>query len=173
MKNILIFCLLLATGSVRADYYSLPEYRVFGEAYSTTDEQDIDRLMADFLHHWSERDAHAVARLHTDDMEWINAFGRNFRDRTKLQAFLADTLFPAFEAPVWRSAMASYRPISRRYLSPQVTVINAQLHSTPGSAMAAGDRRISLNLVLLKRDGHWKIAQEIISDIRKRRGSGE
>ena len=67
--------------------------------------------------------------------------------------------------------MASYIPLSRRYLGADVAVINAQMHSTPGSAIGESGRRVSLNFVLTKRNGTWEIAQQVISDIRERRGS--
>lgn len=171
MKFIFMLFILLAAGAAQADYYPLPDYQVFGKTPSETDKRAIDQLIERFRNAWAGRDAATVANMHTANLEWINAFGRTFRDTGQLEAFLTNTLFPAFEAKVWRQVMASYRPISRRYLSPNVAVINAQIHSAPGSALGEGGRRVSLNFVLIKRDGHWQIAQQVISDIRERRSS--
>lgn len=171
MKKILALLIFTAAGAAQADYYPLPDYQVFGKTYSEADERAIDKLIQRFRNAWADRNVAAVAAIHTADLEWINAFGKTFRDREQLEKFLANVLFPAFEEDVWRQAMASYRPISRRYLSSDVAVINAQIHSTPGSALGEGGRRVSVNFVLIKREGHWKIAQQVISDIRERRGS--
>lgn len=168
MKTIVALFILLASGFASADFYPLPDYRVFGKAYSEADERAIDQLIERFRIAWVNQDAATVAAIHSDEVEWINAFGRTYRGADQLEKFLATTLFPAVVAEAWRQATASYIPVSRRYLGTDTAVINAQMHSIPGSAIS---RRVYLNFVLTKHDGKWEIAQQVISDIRERRGS--
>lgn len=171
IKRFLAVLALLATSFVNAEYYPTPEYRIFGQAPSKADENAIDELMASFRDAWGSQDATGVAALHVADVEWVNAFGRTFRGADELQEFLSSVLFPGFEPEVWQQAMASYKAISRRYIASDVAVINAQIHSSPGSAAGRGSRRVSLNFVLAKSGGQWRIAHPVIADVREKRSS--
>lgn len=174
MKSILIttFLLLLASLSSAQSFYPVPDYRDYGMPDSQEQTQEIDAFILEFRKAWRRQDAATVAGLHTHDVEWINAFGRTFRGRDNLQGFLETVLFPGFTSAQWQEAMASYRPVSRHYLG-EVVVINSQLHGSPGSAAEGDQRRVSLNFVLIRQAGQWQIAQQIISDIRPRRTSGQ
>lgn len=174
MKYILITVYIyLLTGFASAqDFYPRPEYRQFGSPVMQEHAEELDVFIQEFLRAWRSQDAQAVAAMHTQDVEWINAFGRAFRGREDLQKFLETVLFPNFSAEQWEQGMASYEPVSRHYLG-NIVVINSQLRSSPGSAVQGNQRRVSLNFVLVKEAGRWEIAQQIISDIRPRRGAGE
>lgn len=170
MKSLLIttFFLLQATLASAQNFYPLPDYREYGKPASESQAQALNKLIREFRQAWHHRDARAVAVLHTQNVEWINAFGRTFRGRDDLQEFLETVLFPGFSPQEWQQAMDSYQPISRHYLG-DIVVINSQLHSSPGSAIEGDQRRVSLNFVLIKQAGQWQIAQQVISDIRPRR----
>jgi len=174
MKSLLIStCLLLLTSlSSAQSFYPVPDYRDYGSPDSQEQTQEVDAFILEFRKAWRHQDAATVAALHTQDVEWINAFGRTFRGQDNLRTFLETALFPGFSSAQWQEAMASYRPVSRHYLG-DVVVINSQLHSSPGSAAEGDQRRVSLNFVLIRQAGQWQIAQQIISDIRPRRTSGQ
>lgn len=174
MKSLLIAAvfLLQATLASAQVFYPNPDYRVFGKPVSQSQSQELDALIHEFRQAWGSQDALAVAALHTQNVEWINAFGRTFRGRDDLREFLETVLFPGFSPEQWQQAMTSYRPISRHYLG-DVVVINSQMHSSPGSATEGDQRRVSLNFVLIKQAGQWQIAQQVISDVRPRRTPGQ
>lgn len=175
-KPLTILTLMLIFGfafapyaNAQAEYYPVPEQKVFGEPASQKEVKAIDHLMAQFRRAWANENAAAVAAIHADNVEWINAFGRTFRSAEKLEKFLSENLFPAFDSVIAKREMQSYREISRRYIGSDVVVINAQLDSGRGSSVGNGKRRVSLNFVLAKIDGEWKIVQEVITDIREKR----
>lgn len=170
MKPLLIttFFLLQAALASAQSFYPTPDYQEFGKPVSQSQAQELDAFIHQFRQAWHRQDAQAVAALHTQNAEWINAFGRTFRGREDLQEFLETILFPGFSPKQWQQAMASYRPISRHYLG-GIVVVNSQLRSSPGSAIEGEQRRVSLNFVLIKQAGQWQIAQQVISDIRPRR----
>lgn len=170
MKSLLttMVFILQATLASAQDFYPTPDYREYGAPPSQALAKDLDAFIHEFREAWRHQDALAVAALHTKDVEWINAFGRTFRGRDNLRKFLKTTLFPGFSPKQWQQAMASYQPISRHYLG-NIVVINSQLHGSPGSATEGDQRRVSLNFVLIRQAGQWRIAQQVISDIRPRR----
>lgn len=173
MKHFLIVISLLFSQCAAANYYPTPEYQVFGEPNSESDQQAIDQLIVQFRKAWANRDAAALAELHSPDVEWVNAFGRTFRGADALEDFLANRLFPEFAPQVWQEAMSSYRPISRRYLGSDTVVISALTQSGPGSAVGDAGRRVSFVFVLNKQNSQWRIVHQTIADIRERRDSAD
>ncbi len=169
MKRLVTALALTAASMTYADYYPAPEYRIFGTPQSTADEKAINDLMASFRKAWSAQDAAGVAATHSPDAEWVNAFGRTFRGKEELQFFLGKTLFPAFNPDVSKEEMESLQEVSRRYLGDDAAVINAHMNSSRGSSVGTGSRRVSLNLVLEEKNGEWKIAHQIITDLRETR----
>lgn len=173
MKYLITVFVLLLSQSAVADYYPTPEYRIFGEPNSESDKKAIDQLIEQFREAWANREAAAVAKLHSLDVEWVNAFGRTFRGANELEDFLANRLLPGFAPQVWQEAMRRYRPISRRYLGSDTAIISALTQSGPGSAAGDAGRRVSFVFVLNKQGGKWRIVHQTISDIRERRNSND
>ena len=167
MKALLIVLMFALTGVVNAEYYSASDYRVFGQPHIKADEKAIDDLVTKFRKAWSEQNAKDVAAVHSSDVEWVNAFGRTFRGSQELEGFLDTRLFPAFDQAVSKREMESLRMVSRRYVGDSAAVINAHMDSERGSSVGTGSRRVSLNLVLEKKDGEWKIAHHVITDLRE------
>lgn len=167
MKALFVVVMLALTAVVNAEYYSAPDYRVFGQPHIKADEKAIDDLMAKFRKAWSEQSAKDVAAVHSSDVEWINAFGRTFRGSQELEGFLEKGLFPAFDQAVSKREMDSLRMVSRRYVGDAAAVINAHMDSERGTSVGTGSRRVSLNLVLEKKDGEWKVAHHVITDLRE------
>jgi len=110
-----------------------------------------------------------VAAVHSEDAEWINAFGRTYRGNQALEEFLESGLFPAFDAEISRREMETFRVLSRRYIGADGAVLNTIMDSDRGSSVGSGGRRVSLNLVLEKIDGEWKIVHQVITDLREMR----
>ena len=50
-------------------------------------------------------------------------------------------------------------------------VLNTVMDSDRGSSVGSGNRRVSLNLVLEKIGGEWKIVHQVITDLREMRSS--
>ncbi len=167
MKALFIVLTLAMTGVVNAEYYPAPDYRVFGHPHTKSDEKAIDGLVAKFRKAWSEQNAKDVAAVHSSDVEWVNAFGRTFRGSQELEEFLEKRLFPAFDQVVSKREMESLQMVSRRYIGDSAAVINAHMDSERGSSVGTGSRRVSLNLVLEKQGGEWKIAHQVITDLRE------
>lgn len=167
MKALFIVLFFFLATIANADYYPAPEYRVFGEAQSKSDEKAIDDLITNFRKAWSQQNASQVVAVHSSDVEWVNAFGRTFRGSKALEEFLAKKLFPAFDEEVSIREMESLQMISRRYIGSNAAVINAHMDSDRGSSVGTGSRRVSLNLVLEKKNGEWKIAHQVITDLRE------
>tara|TARA_R110002073_G_scaffold145297_1_gene297427 strand:+ start:58 stop:576 length:519 start_codon:yes stop_codon:yes gene_type:complete len=171
MKTLILALMLIFSTVAFAEYYPAPEYRVFGEPHSAADKTDIDELIEAFTTAWAEEDAAAVAAVHSDDAEWINAFGRTYRGNQVLEEFLESGLFPAFDSEISRREMETFQVLSRRYIGADGAVLNTIMDSDRGSSVGAGSRRVSLNLVLEKIDGEWKIVHQVITDLREMRSS--
>ena len=167
MKTLSALLLLLLPITSFAEYYSVPEYAVYGAPANQSDESAIDRLINIFKEAWSSQDAQMVAELHSPDANWINAFGRIFRGSDNLEYFLENNLFPNYPAAVSVEEMENFTPISRRYIGSDTVIVHAYTTSRRGSALSGDERRIYFNLVIAKLDDNWKIAHQTISDIRE------
>ena len=78
--------------AAQAQFYPLPEFEEFGSPAAIGDRDDIASLLDTFQSAWASQDAAGVAQLHTRDANWTNAFGRTFRTRESLEAFLREDL---------------------------------------------------------------------------------
>lgn len=171
MKVIFGICILLSLSLMaRAEYYPPLQYNVSGHPAAEADKVAIDRLMSDFWTAWSIQDAKAVANTHSEDAEWTNAFGRSFRGSKELEVFLTDKLFPMFDRKTSKKEANTYLPISRRYIGAYGVAIYGRIESDRGSSMGSTNRKVALSFVLEKIKGEWKITNQIITDLRERRG---
>ena len=170
MKTIFGIGILLLSSMANAEYYPPLEYRVSGVPAAQSDKVAIDALMAEFWRAWSDHDAQAVANAHVADVEWTNAFGRSFRGAKELEVFLRDKLFPMFDQEISIDEARLYQPISRRYIGSSAAVVYGRTASDRGSSAGSTNRKIAFTFVLEKTKGGWKITNQIITDLRERRG---
>jgi uncharacterized protein (TIGR02246 family) len=147
----------------------IPETAVFGEPASEADAAAIETFIADYRAAWAVEDAGALAAMHVEDIEWINAFGRILRGREALRAFMAEQMFPGFSSEVSRQDAASFRLISTRHLGDDAAVVHVYGDSPRGASRNDGEnlRRVHLHFVLEKQeDGAWRAAHMAIMDVR-------
>lgn len=166
----IIIGILVASLSAHAEYYPILDFQVYGSPASTADEASINATMNSFWTAWAEHDAAGVASAHTSDAEWTNAFGRTFRGAKTLEEFLADNLFPDFDIAISKGEAESFIPISRRYIGSEAAVITGRLESNRGSPTGSSNRKIGFTFVLAKVGDEWKISNQVITDLRERRG---
>ncbi|NNC99166.1 MAG: nuclear transport factor 2 family protein [Gammaproteobacteria bacterium] len=153
-----------------ADYYPALEYKVYGTPSTKADKKAIDSVIENLWSAWASHDATAVAGVHTVDAEWTNAFGRTYRSSKDLEEFLKNDLFPDFDIEISKNEAASYVPISRRYIGSDAAVITGRVESNRGSSVGSSNRKIGFTFVLTKVEQRWKISNQVITDIRERRG---
>lgn len=170
MKIAALIIFLTASAISNADYYPQVEHQVYGSPATTSDQSAIDDVMRDLWLAWSEHDAAAFANVHSIDAEWTNAFGRTFRGSNELESFLEGRLFPAFDIEISKNEADSYVEISRRYIGKDCAVITGRTESNRGSSVGSSNRKIGFTFVLSKTDGEWKVTNQVITDIRERRG---
>lgn len=170
MRLVFGICILLTSLIASAEYYPPLEYQVSGRPAIDSDKVAIDNLMNDFWTAWSTQDAKAVSNLHSQDAEWTNAFGRSFRGE-ELEEFLSDKLFPMFDKEISIKEAKTYLPISRRYIGSSGAVVYGRIESDRGSSVGLTNRKIAFTFVLEKLNDEWTIANQIITDLRERRGS--
>lgn len=171
IKLVLGVSLLLVSLITSAEYYPPLKYQVSGHPAVKSDKAAIDKLIGDFWTAWSTQDAKGVANAHSANAEWTNAFGRSFRGSKELETFLNDKLFPMFDKNVSVKEASTYQPISRRYIGSSGAVLYGRIESDRGSSAGSTNRKIGFTFVLEKLNGEWKIANQIITDLRERRGT--
>jgi ketosteroid isomerase-like protein len=171
MKMFFGVCVLFVSVIASAEYYPALKYHVSGRPAVESDKAAIDKLMNGFWSAWSAQDAQAVGNTHSQDAEWTNAFGRSFRSAKELEVFLNDKLFPNFDKEVSIKEAKTYLPISRRYIGSSGAVIYGRFESDRGSSVGSTNRKIAFTFVLEKLNGEWKIVNQIITDLRERRGT--
>lgn len=161
--------LFAASALTHADYYPALEYEIYGTPAAETDKASIDDVMTKLWLGWAEENASAVAKVHTIDAEWTNAFGRTYRGSEELEEFLKNILFPAFDKEISEKEAASFVEISRRYIGDDAAVITGRIESDRGSSVGTSNRKIGFTFVLTRFHQEWKISNQVITDIRERR----
>lgn len=170
MKKLLFIICLTVSLVGHAEYYPVQDYKVFGSPAVFSDALAIDELMEDLWNAWSQHDAATFANLHSKDAEWTNAFGRTFRGSKELEKFLGTRLFVGFDIEIAKYEAESYQEISRRYIGESSVVITGRAESNRGSSVGTSNRKIGFTFVLGKIEGEWKVTNQVITDIRERRG---
>ena len=163
--------------TVNDEYAPLPEFRVFGEPATLSDEAAIADLMRRFGQAWSTQDVDGAVEAYADDAEWINSFADVYRGHEALRGQFA-RLFERFEsgsdeadekenqAP--RPEMKRGR-LSIRYIGDEAAVLHGYTESDWGvNRDGGGLRRVHITYVLDKQpDGQWLIAHQMIMDARR------
>ncbi len=172
MKNVFALLLTLmslaATSALSQERREVPEFRTYGTPSSQTVAREIDAFIESYKSAWGRQDADALAALHADDVEWINAYARMFQGAEPLRSFLKERLFPAFDPAVSRQEAANMKTISIRYLGDDAAVVHLYTDGQRGPSRTEGEslRRTHLHLVLQKQTAGWKVAHTAIMDAR-------
>lgn len=170
MKIILLAICLATSMATHAEHYPVLDYKVFGSPTVTSGKSAIDNLMTELWDARSKHDATTFANLHSKDAEWTNAFGRTFRGTKALEIFLEERLFTGFDIEIAKQEAQSYSEISRRYIGAEAVIITGRTNSNRGSSVGTSNRKIGFTFVLAKTNGEWKVTNQVITDIRERRG---
>jgi ketosteroid isomerase-like protein len=164
--------------AVDEEYAPLPEFRVFGEPATASDEAAIADLMRRFGEAWSSQDVDGAVEAYVQDAEWINAFADVYRGHEELRGQFA-RLFERFESAPDEADDEEEREASRpsmkrerlslRYIGDDAAVIHSYTESDWGvNRDGEGLRRVHMTYVLEKQqDGKWLIAHQMIMDARR------
>lgn len=146
----------------------IPDFRTYGEPESATDTAGVDALIQNYKDTWGQQDAEAFIALHSDDIEWINAYARLFQDAASLREFIEHRLFPAFDSAVSRQEIANMKVISIRYVGDDAAVVHMFTDGKRGQSRNKDEemRRTHIRLVLEQQKSDWKIIHTAIMDAR-------
>lgn len=160
--------LVAAVPAAAQERREIPPPATFGQPARAADAAAVDSLLSRYRRAWSQQDAAALAALHADDTEWINAYARMFRGAEALRHFLEHRLFPAFDSSVSRAEMANLRVISRRYVGDDAVVLHLYTEGDRGAPRNAGEesRRTHMHLVLGRQAERWRVVHTAIMDAR-------
>lgn len=171
MKHLLLLSCLVAAPCFAQDgpegLPELPEYRVFGEAASPEDAEDVADVMRRLGDGWGSGDSDAVAAVYSDDAEWTNAFGVVVRGADELTDFLG-WMFSQDSDTTSAAESMSYQPLSLRYAGDDAAIVHGVTRSTrAGARSGEGERRVHNTYVLAKVEGEWRIVHHMIMDARE------
>lgn len=166
-----ILCVIVSSFTSNAlaqERWEIPENKVYGSPSTDADAIAIDSLMTTFRAAWEAEDAETVANLHSDNVEWINAYARIFQSSDALEKFLKERLFPAFRASASESESRNMKPISRRYLGNDAAILHFYTDGSRGKSINEGQilRRTHFHFILEKKCDNWTIAHVAIMDAR-------
>lgn len=146
----------------------IPAFRTIGEPTSAAEAEAVTAVLEAFRTAWSEQDVEALMALHSDDVEWINAFARIFQSADDLERFLVDRMFPNFDPAISRDEAANMELVSVRYVGDDVVILHVYADGRRGPSRNADEnlRRTHLHFVLERQPDGWRIVHEVIMDAR-------
>jgi uncharacterized protein (TIGR02246 family) len=136
-------------------------------AQQPTDDAAVRAVLAQEADGWSQFDAKKVTSVFTADATWQNPFGVRLHGTIELEKFLTGLMSrPGFRAG---KDTAAAKVLEVRFTSPTTATVWSDerivglVNDNSGKPM---DPRHSYYLdVLVKKDGVWKITDELIMDI--------
>ena len=136
-------------------------------AQQPTDDAAIRAVLAREVDGWNQFDAAKVTSVFTPDATWQNPFGVRLHGTAEIQTFLTGLMArPGFRAG---KDTAATKILELRFTSPTTATVWSDerivglVNDNSGKPM---DPRHSFYLeVLVKKDGLWKITDELIMDI--------
>ena len=136
-------------------------------AQQPADEAAIRAVIAREFDGWLHFDPKQVTSVYTDDATWQNPFGVRLHGTAEIQTFIAGLMSrPGFRAG---KDTAANKILDLRFTSPTTATVWSDerivglINDNSGQPM---DPRHSFYLeVLVKKDGVWKISDELIMDI--------
>ena len=134
-------------------------------ALTTEDESAVRALVDEFANTWNRHDMKAMHELDTDDVEWINVTGNDWRGKAtvfKGHDTIHRTIFAKTRMSVEQTAI---RPIAANVAVAVATMTFGPVITPTGQELAALKTRGSFTMA--KREGIWKIAhfQNTIVDL--------
>ena len=126
------------------------------QAFTAEDESAVRALVNEFSNTWNRHDMKAMHELDTEDVEWINVVGHDWRGKANVYKGHV-----AIHKGMCAKTSMSVESATIRSIAPTVAVAVATLQSGPSldprySWVVAVKTRGSFTMV--KRDGIWKIA---------------
>jgi uncharacterized protein (TIGR02246 family) len=116
-----------------------------------TEELAVKRVILDFADAWNHHDAKAMADLHTDDVNFINIFGKWWNGRNEVE----EGLRRGHSAPFAKSNML-INIEQVRFLAPNVAVVHGTMELVDAPPETLG--RCHSIRVLVKANGRWLIS---------------
>jgi uncharacterized protein (TIGR02246 family) len=135
-------------------------------AQQSTDEAAVRAVMGREAHGWDTFNAKEITSTFTDDLIWQNPFGVRIHGKADFEKFLTDLL----ARPGYRAGKdtAPTTILDVRMTSPTTAAvwtderIEGLVNDNSGHPMAP--RHSYYLTVLVKRDGAWKISDEVVMD---------
>ena len=157
----------LPSGAAAQDRGVIPPYREAGLSGADAVRDDLMTWYVTYRQAWAAQDGAALARLHTRDAEWINAFARIIQDADTLQRFLDERMFPAFPPETSRNEADAMALVSLRRLGDDAAVMHVYTDSMRGVPQSASPRRVHIHHVLTRTGQGWRAAHTVIMDARR------
>jgi len=126
------------------------------QAFSAEDESAVRALVNEFSNTWNRHDMKAMHDLDTEDLEWINVVGHDWRGKSTVYKGHV-----AIHKGMCATTSASIESATIRSIAPTVAIAVATMHfvATPDPRypwLSPAKTRASFTMV--KSDGIWKIA---------------
>jgi len=133
--------------------------------FTTDDESAVRALVDEFANTWNRHDMKAMHELDTEDVEWINVTGNDWRGKAtvyKGHDTIHRTIFAKTRMSVEQTAI---RPIAANVAVAVATMTFGPVITPTGQELAEIKTRGSFTMA--KREGIWKIAhfQNTIVDL--------
>ena len=120
---------------------------------------------------WDKFDASFLQGDYADDADWMNAYGSKNKGGPQIVASMAQL----FKQPRIQSRRTTWSEPRIRFVRSDVALAYRD-YKTVGQkepdGRESGDRNSHSMWVLVKQDGKWRIASQIISDDKERPGPG-
>lgn len=121
----------------------------------SADEQAVRGVVSAYETAWNRHDMAEFGRLFTEDAEWVNIVGMWWRGRADVQK-----AHQAFHEVMFRDVPLHFTDVAVRTVAPGVAVAIGTIqmgdYTTPGGHTVR-DTRDRMTLVMVQRDGRWKI----------------
>lgn len=124
-------------------------------APSPADDAAIRALVGGIAHAWNAHDMQAYARLFAQDADWVNIRGNRWRGADAIR-----DEHVAVHERFYRRSQVSFSEVTVRMLAPDVAVVHARetMRGSDVPARANISPESQMSLVVVRRDGQWKIA---------------
>lgn len=124
-------------------------------ALTAKDESAVRALVNEFADTWTRHDMKAMHELDTEDVEWVNAVGHDWRGKDNVYKGHV-----AIHKGMSRTTSASVESATVRSIAPNVAIAVAVMHfgaSTDPHFPWAAAAKTRASFTTVKRDGIWKI----------------
>lgn len=132
-----------------------PEGKPAPENPSTTDDEEIRKVLASFIEAWNKHDAKAFSMVFAEDADFTNVRGTSAHGRTEVEKFHA----PLF-ATRFKDTNQKMTNIKIRFIKPDVAAVDAWWEMTGAQGPDGQDialRKGLLNFIMTKEGDKWFI----------------